>query len=95
MFLEYACKLQHIANIELGRAALIESPACVRGDRLTEVVHATIDLTDEWELRRLLEILSLVDVDLARELASAAAVASDPDIAEAGADMLSLLATAD
>lgn len=95
IFLEYACTLQHIANIELGRAALLESPPNVRRDYLAEVVRTTIDLTDEWELRRLLEILSLVDVELARELARAATAASNPDIAEAGADMLSLLATAD
>jgi len=95
MFLSYACTPTNMYSIELGRAGLLETPPRVVRDHLAHAVRTTINLSDEWELRRLLEILCFVDVDMARGFASAAAVASDPEIAEAGEDTLWFLATLD
>ena len=86
--LSYACEAQNTANHELGRAAVLAMPREWVVPRIVSVARSTLDLRDEWELRRFLELLSVLDVGLLRGLASEVLLDPDDDLREAAKDML-------
>lgn len=83
-----ACEAQHIANIEIGRRALVAIPLVWLSDRLHQIADRTLNLADDWECRRLIELYSLFDNSLAERFAKSCVSSSDTEIAEAGQDFL-------
>lgn len=90
--LEFACQAQNIANIELGRAGLLAVPFDWLVAKLPPIARKTLDLSDEWELRRLLEVLCVLDRCLMLQFAEAALRNSDGDIREAAQEMIRIAA---
>jgi hypothetical protein len=58
IILSFACQAQNDAAINAGRNAFNRIPQNWLATHLRQVVAETLDLTDEWEYRRLLELLS-------------------------------------
>jgi len=88
--LSFACQAQHIGNIQLGRAAILALPRPPVLDRIADVARVTLDFRDEWEVRRFLEVLWLLDVRLLRSVASAQLASPNPEIREAAEEMLEI-----
>ena len=88
--LKFACQAQNVANTELGRAGLLAVPCDWLVAALPPIARETLDLSDEWELRRLLEMLCLLDRQLMLEFAEDALRSSDREIREAAQDMIAL-----
>lgn len=60
ILLKWACYSQNIASIELGRKKIVEIPKKWLYDHLLEVVKSDFDYGDDWNYRRLLELVSEV-----------------------------------
>lgn len=84
--LSFACQTQNVANIELGRAALIAAPRDWVLARLVSAARAELNLEDPWEVRRLLEIASELDQSLLQTLLADFRGSHDAEIREAAAD---------
>jgi len=84
--LGYACQAQHIANISLGRAALLDAPRAWLLRTLPDIARATLDFADSWEARRLLEVASFVDAALLRSLVGELQSSTNPEVREAASD---------
>ena len=52
-----ACTCQHVGNIYVSHNALLRIPSDLRASMLQDAVTRTLDLDDEWEYRRLVELL--------------------------------------
>ena len=81
-----ACQSQNDSNLSIGRRALAHVPAVWLVERLPDIANETLDLTDEWECRRLLELYCCVDQSLANKFAKSCVDSSNPEIVEAGRD---------
>jgi hypothetical protein len=62
--LEIGCQATHIGNIRLGRESILSLPRDWVVERINDIAHQTLNLNDEWEFRRLLEIYELLDKNL-------------------------------
>lgn len=60
ILLKWACYGQNIAGIELGRKKIAEIPKNWLCNHLLEVVKSDFDYADDWNYRRLLELVSEV-----------------------------------
>ncbi len=65
--LNFACQSQHIGNIQAGRQGLLKIPHSRMSGVLKTAVSRVLDLSDEWEYRRLCEFLGLLNSDLLNE----------------------------
>jgi len=90
--LELACRCQHIRNIELGRMALWALPKQWLLERIGLVAEPLLQLNDDWEYRRLLEVYWRLDKSLVKELASRSLGNPNPEIRAAGQECLDKLA---
>ena len=63
ILLQQACQSQHIGSINVARKAIARIPNGWLALVLDELVAESLDLSDEWEYRRLLELLALNLVD--------------------------------
>jgi len=57
IILGFACTAQHAGSIRAGRTAFEKIPQKWLATHLQEVVGRSLDLADEWNYRRLLELL--------------------------------------
>ncbi len=89
--LELACQSQHIGNIELGRKALLELPRAWVLQHIERVAAPLLQLHDEWEYRRLLEVYARLDRNFAQNLVRWGLKSQNPEIQEAGQDFLETL----
>jgi len=89
--LSLACQTQNIANIELGRAGILAMPTKWVAARIVPVAMAVLDFGDEWEFRRFLELLGLIDCRLARAFIAGVKVGLAEDLREAVDDVLVIL----
>jgi hypothetical protein len=62
--LRQACESQHIGNITSARRALLMLPRAWLSSVLQGAIAETIDLADEWEYRRLVELLKELNAEL-------------------------------
>lgn len=62
--LKIGCQSTHIGNIRLGKESLISMPRDWLIERIHDIATQTLDLNDDWEYTRLLEIYTLLDKDL-------------------------------
>lgn len=66
--LKIGCQSTHIGNIRLGRESLASIPRSWLIERIYNIANQTLDLNDEWEYRRLLEIYQILDNGLLKSL---------------------------
>jgi len=80
---ECACRSQSSDAIEQGRRGLQSLPRVWLFERLVEVSRSALDLDDEYELRRLLEVCVLLDdADTTRRFVEAGRHSRNPDCSE-------------
>lgn len=63
--LQLACESQNVGNIQRGHAAIAVLPQEFVLSYVAKVAKDSLDLTDEWEYRRLLELLQSVNAQVA------------------------------
>ena len=85
-FLNLACKSQHIGNITFGRQGIWALPRAWTIERIEQVAESTLDLHDEWEYRRLLEVLDELDERLLRHFIARGLDSDRAEIREAARD---------
>jgi hypothetical protein len=90
--LELACQCQNIRNITLGRTALWALPNQWLLEKIEPIAEPLLQLNDEWEYRRLLEIYWRLDKSLVKKLALRSLDNPNPEIREAGQECLDKLA---
>jgi hypothetical protein len=90
-FLELACQAQNGVNIEIGRSGIKAIPRKWILENIESEAEFLINLQDEWEFRRLLEVYWELDLPLVRRLASVGLDSSNPEIREASEDFLEKL----
>lgn len=82
----FACQGQNILPITIARDCLKQFPADWVSERIKETAFNSIDITDEWEYRRLLELSKIISPELLRWAVSLGENSDAPDIAEAAED---------
>ena len=91
--LSFACQAQHVSNIQLGRAAVLALPRAPVLERIVDAARATLDLGDELEVRRFLEVLRILDARLLRHFASEQLASPNREIREAAEAFLEVADT--
>jgi len=89
--LSFACQTQNLANIERGRAGVLAMPRRWVVARIVPVAVSALDIHDEWEFRRFLEVLGLLDAGLAKAFISGVKFGLAEDLREAADDVLQLI----
>lgn len=84
--LKFACKGQTHAYINISRKLILQIPLNWLLDNFIIVVETTIDLTDEWEYRRLLELASYISKELLKWGVDIGLNSKDTEINEAAED---------
>lgn len=84
--LELSCQAQNVRNIILGREFLLEADRAWLVSRIEAIALATLNLDDEWEYPRLLELYTLLDDSLAVRLVALGQTSSNVEIVEAAAE---------
>ncbi len=81
---ETACKSQNVGHIVASRNVLSKIPVVNLRELIPSAVGRTLDLDDEWEFRRLLEVLQVVSQpeQLAHYIVAGKS-SSNPDVREA------------
>ena len=84
----YACKAQHLDCIILGRKLIKKMPTDWVIQHLPEAVKVNLYLDDEWEYRRLLELISEVAPQLLKEYIAIGLESNNWEVREAAEDFL-------
>ena len=84
----FACESQNTALIILGRANICKIDKQWLAKHLIEAAKSCLDLNDEWEYRRLFELVLEAVPELKQEVADIGLNSADDDIKEAAADYL-------
>jgi hypothetical protein len=82
------CQAQNARSITLGRLVAVEIPREWFVARIEGVASRVLNLEDEWEYRRLLELYSGVDEGLLRRLIAHGLGSANADIREAAVEGL-------
>ena len=81
-----SCQCQNAGRMMLARRALATVPSETLVTRLVPLAHELIDQDDEWEFRRLLELLSFLGLEHAlREAIEVGLRSSQAEVVEAAA----------
>jgi len=86
--LELACQAQNTRNILLGRQALQSVPREWLLNNIERCAQFLLELEDEWEYRRLLEVYEQLDAHLTHRLASRGLSSPKSDIQETAHEWL-------
>ena len=81
-----ACQPTFVPSIMEGREAVLLLPRKWVLTNIERVANETLDLSDYWEYRRLLELYSLLDPALVERLVIEGLKSDDPDVLEAAED---------
>lgn len=81
-----ACTPQNAWRIEQGRERVLALPRETVLRHLQAVAAQTLDLSDYWEYRRLLELAERLDAALTRRIVALGLDHADPDVREAAED---------
>lgn len=84
--LELACQPQNASLIVVGRSRVLELPREWVLDHIEQVAMAALDLSDDWEYRRLLELAEMLDPGLLQRFVSLGLGNPDPDVHEVAED---------
>jgi release factor glutamine methyltransferase len=85
-FVGRACGSSHVGSIALGRWAILTMPRAFVRPRLEAALVEIAARGDEWEVRRALELASLVDDELVTTVARVVAARDEADLRELAAD---------
>ena len=91
--LDLACRAQHVRNIELGRTALLAIPRAWLLRYIPVVAEPLVQLEDDWEYRRLLEVYWWLDRRLTHSLVERGLASSSPAIREVAEEFSERLTT--
>ena len=81
--LSWACQPQNITPITIARDCLKQFPVEWVSPKIKQTVFHFIDITDDWDFRRLLELCDLISIDLLKWAITLGADSTNPDIIEA------------
>lgn len=83
---QLACQPQIASRIVAGRQQVLALPRGWVLANIEAVAAASLDLSDDWEYRRLLELASQLDADLVLRLVPLGLASSDPEVRAAAQD---------
>ncbi|HWG47441.1 MAG TPA: hypothetical protein VN688_32050 [Gemmataceae bacterium] len=83
---QLACQPQNASRIIAGRHQVLAMPRAWVLEKIEQVAAKSLDLSDYWEYRRLLELADLLDQGLVRRLVLLGLKSSDDDVREAAED---------
>jgi hypothetical protein len=86
--LDFACRAQHVRNIQLGREVLLAIPRDWLLAHIEAAAQPLMETNEDWEYKRLLELYERLDAALARGLAERGLSSPNQDIREAGQGFL-------
>jgi hypothetical protein len=84
--LRRACGATHERLITLGREYLLEANRPWLVSRIERLAESSVNLKDEWDFRRLLELYQMLDQALLARLVEVGLRSSNPAISEAAQD---------
>ena len=64
LLLSYACQSQNIKPITIAKNALIKFPYNWITEKIMKLCYQTMNIDDEWEYRRFLELVQIISNDL-------------------------------
>ena len=79
----WACASTNIMPITLGRNCLKQFPVEWVSPKIKQTVFRFININDDWDYRRLLELCKLISTDLLKWAITLGANSTNPDIIEA------------
>lgn len=82
---QLACQPQNAHRIEAGRHQVLAMSRCWVMERIEQVAIESLDISDSWEYRRLLELAELLDVTVLERLIPLG-LSSVTDVREAAQD---------
>ncbi len=88
---QLACQPQNAHRILAGREQVLALSKTLVLSQLSSVAKRALNLDDDWEYRRLLELLELVDSSLLQEFVEIGLTSQDPDILEAAGDYAKII----
>ncbi len=91
-FLEQACQSQHVSNILIGRAGIQRLPRAWVLQHIEQQAEPLLQLDDDWEYLRLIEVYWSLDKALVQNLAHRALQSTNHAVREVGQDCLKKLA---
>jgi hypothetical protein len=83
---QLACRPQNASRIIAGRHRVLAMPRAWVLEKIEQVAAKSLDLSDYWEYRRLLELADLLDQGLVQRLVLLGLKCSDDDVREAAED---------
>lgn len=86
ILLRQACESQNVGNIVLARQAIATIPQPCVSRVLEAAIHKGVDLTDEWEYRRLLELLREIKSERLSTFITLGLTSNDAEIREVADD---------
>lgn len=81
--LSWACQPTNVLPITIARDCLKQFPVEWVSPKIKQTVFRFIDITDDWDFRRLLELCDLISIDLLKWAITLGADSTNPDIIEA------------
>ncbi len=81
--LRCACCATHARPIVLGREYLAEAERPWLVSRIERIAASSVDMNDDWDFRRLLELYRMLDAGLLARLVEVGLRSSNPGIVEA------------
>ncbi len=84
--IQLACESQNVGRILAGRQQIQAMPRAWVLRWIEQVAAESIDLSDEWEYRRLLEVAALLDADLVQRIVAIGLSSANPEMQEAAED---------
>jgi hypothetical protein len=84
--IQLACQSQNAGRIVKGRQRVLAFPRAWVLEQIEQRAIQSLDLSDEWEYRRLLELAEMLDADLVQRFVAIGVDSKDPDVREAAED---------
>ena len=81
-----ACQATNDMPIALGRSSLVRLPREWLSVRIELAASSALDLTDDWEYRRYLELCCFIDPDIGERVAEAGLASTNAHVREAAED---------
>ena len=92
---QLACQPTHVGRIVAGRARVLAMPREWVLSRIELLAVEALNLSDDWEYRRLLELADSLDPGLVRRLQPIGLASGNPHVREAAEDFQAMLAERD
>jgi hypothetical protein len=80
---QLACQPQNVGRITAGRRQVLAYPRAWVLEQIERVAVEVLDLSDNWEYRRLLELAVLLDAEFVQRFVRRGLDSADPEVREA------------